>query len=233
MTAYIVLAYPDHLAVYSDGATYDRDGIYRAPSHKVDVMPHANALLCTRGSGFMGMVLKQKLGTYQTFSDMKTMMHVELLGAATAAYAMGEDINLEVIVAGIPDYDGPPEIFSTFIAGDNLLDREEGSLEIHDRGRFYAMPGLSTEDYVAAGLPDMEKVENAEDYYVAFMEATRAVPRKMHRDSPLIGCNVGGFISKTVLGKGECGTKIIHRWPDKIGEHLNGFQPYVEKDGAQ
>lgn len=232
MTAYIVLAYEDHVTVYSDGASYDDNGIYGAPQFKVDAMPHVNALVCSRGSGYMGMILKQRLGTYQSFSDMKTMMHVELLGAATAASAMGEDINLEVIVAGIPDYDGMPEIYSTFIAGDNLLDRMDGSLEITDRGRFYAVPGFSMEDYVAAGLPEMETTGTAEEFYIAYMETMRAKPRRMHRKNNLVGCNVGGFIAKTVLHRGVTATQIIHRWPDVIGQPLNGVQPYVEEEEA-
>lgn len=232
MTAYIVLAYDDHVTVYADGASYDDDGIYRAPQFKVDVMPHINALVCSRGSGTMGMILKARLGTYQSFSDMKTMMHVELLGAATAGYAMGDDVNLEVIVAGIPDYDGPPEIYSTFIAGDNPLDRQEGSLEIVDRGRFYATPGLGEDEYAKTGLPAMETTGSAEEYYVAYMQALRDTPRKLNRKTDLIGCNVGGFVAKTVLGKGEAGTKILHRWPDIIGQPLNGVQPYIEEEEA-
>lgn len=232
MTAYIVLAYEDHVTVYSDGASYDDAGIYGAPQFKVDALPHINALVCTRGSGGMGMLLKQRLGTYQSFSDMKTMMHVELLGAAADAYAMGDDINQEVIVAGIPDYDGMPEIYSTFIAGDNLLDRQEGSLEITDRGRFYAVPGFSEEDYVAAGLPELMKTATAEEFYIAYMETMRAKPRYLHRKNNLIGCNVGGFIAKTVLHRGVTATQIIHRWPDVIGQPLNGVQPYVEEKEA-
>lgn len=225
MTAYIVLAYPDHVTVYADGATYDEHGIYRAPHFKVDVMPHIDALVVTRGSGAMGMVLKQRLGTYQSFSDLKVMMHVELLGAAADAHAMGDDINLEVIVAGIPDGDRPPEIYSTFISGDSLLDRDEGSLEVNDRGQFYATPGLRPEEYASAGLPEMETSGTAEEFYTAYMEAMRAIPRQMHRASELVGCNVGGFVSKTVLYRGMSATSIIHRWPDVIGEPLNGFEP--------
>lgn len=224
MTAYVVLAYPDHLAAYADGATYDDAGIYRAPKQKVDVFTHLNVMVATRGNGAMGEILKLKLSYYQSFSDLKVMLPTELLGAAVECWAQGQEVNLEVILAGLPDYEGPPEIYTIFIAGDSPFDRQEGSLELKQAGAFYATPGLSQEEYEAAGLPAKETCGTAEEFYAAYMQAMRDIPRKMHRGGDVVGCNVGGFIMKTVLGRGEAATRIIHRWPDVIGQPLNADQ---------
>lgn len=237
MTAILFCAYKDHVIAYSDGASYDSStGIYMAPKQKIDLFPHLGALVATRGSGVIAEILKSRLSYYKSFSDMKIMLPTELLGAATDGYRMGDEVNLEVIIAGIPDYEGKAEIYRTGIAGHTPWDRIEGSLTMEEiEGGFYVSPGLSEEEARAAGLYVDEENPwqgTTDSYYIAYFEAMRAIPRRMDWAGKLVGCNVGGFIQKHLLAPGLAVTETIHRWPDVIGQPLNGFQPYVEEEEA-
>jgi hypothetical protein len=177
-------------------------------------------------------MLKVKLSYAPSFAELLAALPTALMEIAMQAWAVGGSINLEVVVAGLREEDHKPVIFNTFIAGDSPFDLQDESLELREVGPLFATPGLNQEQYEAAGLPAKETCGSAEDFYIAYMEAMRCIPRKMHRKNDLIGCNVGAFVQKTALGRDEVGSRIVYRWPDVIGQPLGGFQPYVEKEEA-
>ena len=57
---------------------------------------------------------------------------------------------------------------------------------------------------------------------IALLEAQRLVSMPLDSRKPgNVGCIVGGFAQLTVLSRSGVNSRVIHRWPDRIGERMD------------
>jgi len=226
LTAIIFHRHDDGIAVYTDGAAYDDDGVYRQPSQKADILMHAPAVVAMRGTGSMILAVGTFIADCASFDDVLGKLGTIVGGVA--AMASGHAVlNLAVCLGGWSEQRQAWEAYRMWCAGRSISDLEPGTLQLDPIDGFWAEPWPETEHLAALGLMRDDgrfELDGDDEGFVRFMEAQRRTEDLIHPEwvSGAKGCTVGGFIQKTVLARDEAWTGIIHRWPDRIGEPLGG-----------
>lgn len=227
MTAAVISADETGIVVYSDGVECNPFDGYRLIGlrSKVVQLAHIPALLV--GFGRTGFTEWMSMARSPLWIDFDSMLRRFAEDAhATRAYFRnelfpGRPCNALVVAAGWSAERSSFEIYECWVT-------DEGKDELPTVklwGNGHMRPELSDEALAAAGfLPD-GKISLLPERIVDFMNLQRAMPSKSISapdDEP--GYIVGGFIQETILtmanGIPYIGTRIIHRWPDVIGEPI-------------
>lgn len=208
MSAINVLIQTDRVHLYSDGAIYQPDGQLSGIGPKVRLLPHINAAMAMRGS-FLGLApIAEELSVAPSFDRLKEGI-VDCLKKCAVAYghlisqcSAGPDF--EVVIAGISETTGPSAYLvpshAHYGAPWSIVDLEGLSATptsdvVHQRICELAA-GRSADqlDPVADGVTIMEAQRKAKD-----------------------GAFVGGFAQLTTIDADGVHSRVIHRWPDRLG----------------
>jgi hypothetical protein len=221
MSAINVFTYSDGAVIWTDAASYLADGTLAAISSKVHPLPHLNAVIAARAPSLFLPLIGLRLGqSFDSFDAMISGLAQEtriFFGLHSQIFSMcdlGPDFDL--VVCGWSENRGACE---TWI----MCSQARGELAAwtpHQMGPVALMP---YDDALGAVLTLSEAqlggaLHPVEDG-LRIIEAQRNVKVCQGKESvPSHG--VGGFAQMTLLGREQIETRVMRRWPDKLGIKL-------------
>ena len=211
MSAINVLIQTDRVHLYTDAAIYQPDGQLSGIGPKVRMMPHINAAIAMRGS-FLGLApIAEELSAAPSFDKLRGGI-VDCLKKCVVAYGHLLDQcnfgpNFEVVIAGISETGRPV----AYLVASH--DRHGEPWSIVDLDGLSATPAP---DVVHQRIYDIAAGRNADQLDpvadgLAIMEAQRAAGE---------GAFVGGFAQLTTIDADGVHSRVIHRFPDRLGEKV-------------
>lgn len=232
MSALAIVRSDESVTIASDGAAYDGEtGNLMAVVSKVAVMPEWSCIFANRGMGGATAVMQAELqllavrgDTIRDFDDvlnripaLAERMHRDALatpGAPTAHFSF--------LIGGFSERRQRMESYTirTRPISDQPPFALVGLPEIH------LAPFPSLEAAAQAGITRPQELQHghetvAEDYAVRAVAACR-LDRETDDAEGAVGIHyVGGFLQLTTLYRGEVHSRIVHRWPDPIGEPID------------
>jgi hypothetical protein len=235
MTALNIVVESDAVHLFSDGASYDAEGLLVSAGPKVFALPHINAAIGTRGPAIALPLLAHFVGQVATSYDG---LKANIAPALQLAYAMANEVLVkcprrgyfEVVIGGVSETTGP-DAYSISCDADGVV---SPITEISELG---FMPGTipALDDLVIFAEmkrhlkslhPDLPTAEIAtEDFGLQALEIQRAA-----RFSDL--CGVGSFAQVTSVRASGISTKILRRWDDKVGVPLGQDAALIASAGA-
>jgi len=209
--------------VFADGACYEPDtGIVQGFVSKIAKMPHIQAVAAITGTPPIRMLVESIVGEkdYADFDECAARFGEDLRERVRKVPEYFDAGAFFVTIAGWSAKAGAPRAFVLNGCRDNGVDGFRPRpvktwIQPHDAGTV----GFKFDE------------ERAEDCGLRLLEAQRR-----QRWSPIYSkCEfhaVGGFAEYTKLTQSEITTKVIHRWPDRIGEKINPFSKADEGRGT-
>ena len=220
MSAINVIVKSNAVHVLTDGAAYESDGTLSSIGPKVNLMPHQSCAVAFRGPQSVRPILGELIGlAAPSFAELKAVI-VPLLQEASRAYAplfegcsAGPDF--EVVVAGWSD-EGP----AAYMVASH--DRHSTPWEIIPLTGLCITPADETiHEKMLATLPTDCTADDIDPatHGLAILEIQRS---HLVENDGIDGkfCAVGGFAQLTTVTPDAVTSRIIHRWPDGIGERL-------------
>lgn len=226
MTALAILRADIGIVIASDGASYDDDGRLRMVKQKVDLHPHISCAIASRGSALAPWFVSDDLfwrGQSPTFDDLVTAMPDLARGARQFVAERGSPTtqNFSLYLCGWSD---ARERFETYAVRSRDTEQAPACTLIplpavylapepyHDVAAAFGMQ-LPPPDLRAAGWEDLAEYGTRSICAARFCEGS-ATGENPH-------CCVGGFVQVTSLARELVLSRIVHRWPDPIGELLD------------
>jgi hypothetical protein len=221
MTANTVIRAFNAVHVLSDTGVFDNDGRLVGVTTKVWPMPHKSLVVCVRGhalicSGIAGEIAR--LGS--SYEELRAIVRSEFRSSfqTQSEFMRGKGVALpelkfDVVIAGYSEREGPHSYaFSNYdMAADCPAWSEIGL------GPIAPLP--STNEMMARlNLPGVEALSIERDG-LRIANEQRRLPMPFPTGTP--GCGVGGSLVLTTITTQMITQRIIHRWPDKIGERIN------------
>lgn len=219
MTAINVFRHADRVVMLTDSAFLERDGRLHSPAPKVYAMPHLSAVMAVRGIRALSMMLADFISPMaQSYDELSETMPGKLRDLWRPVKKKWEEDSragpgggdFELVVAGISESSGPNCYALTSTGMNGLRPWERVDLD-------YAVSPVD-------GSMGPECVKDlihryADSAAISLMLAQRNV-RTVYGSSELPICTVGGFIQETIVTRQSISTRVIHRWPDVIGEKI-------------
>ena len=221
MTAITVIRQFNAVHVLSDTGVFDEHGRLVAFTNKVWPMPHKNAVICIRGLAPIAAAIAEivfRVGC-ASYDDMRSNVRRELRSNFEAQAALFRskglvwgELKFDVIIAGYSESVGPHcyaffsyDMASVCLAWDEVL-----------LGPIAPLP--STDEMMARlNLPDVDTLSIERDG-LRIANEQRKVAMPFDVGAP--GCGLGGALQLTTITTHMITQRIIHRWPDKIGERI-------------
>lgn len=208
----------------SDGVGLGGDARVASIGTKVVMMPLIDAVIGMRGNAMITTLLMaalaadwQKFGTFDGFKA-GLVDHLRAIFVAVGSQwkqTQGADcLEMDVIVAGWSETSGPDSYLLRTIDG-----TPTPTWQIIDTGGVLLTPS-SDEIFKADGgsLADQSRaISDAELIAVAEKQRRYIEPFGPNKIETSL---VGGFLQVTTVTEHEISTRIIHRWPDEIGEPI-------------
>jgi hypothetical protein len=162
-------------------------------------------------------------GKYETFDQLVAGMEDDMLEIAELQFAHIGLINMGFYVGGYSESRSTWEAYYIGANGDRPDRLSEYSLKLEAIGGLLVQPELTSEQwqlFVTNG-----SLTVSDDVAVAIMNELRRTkfPAGNSSDSPEAYI-VGAFIQKTLINANGITTRVIHRWPDPIGEVIDPFR---------
>lgn len=209
----------DRVTVMTDGAILDEQALVAGFMQKVAILTPLHAVVAFRGDAMIAAAISNMIQMsamqYATFDGMKRSIvsDVRLLFAALfngpLASANAADLHMEVAVAGWSEAEGPAAYF--FHTNDAS---PVGAWNIQSDDTVRASPSDSQE--IASRLSCLPLTHQV---MIEAAERQREIIED-HGPQGIPTSYVGGFLQVTTVTRDEIATKIIHRWPDQIGERI-------------
>lgn len=234
MTAISSIVQRDKLHVISDGAGYDREGVMRLVASKVSQIPSYPGVVAARGATHVTDLMAHHFALHAPTFDVLVEKVEDLFPFLLDRFKdlLGGLNDCQLFIGGWSDARQRMEFY--FLPSDDLhlqkVDGEAedvggynlqgaGALQLLDRGS--TLPTLLNGDqelgfgagcgfdgdveYYARTLLELQRQRKHEA-----CDGWNAVPTHI----------VGGFAQLTTVSRDGITTKILHRWPDKIGETI-------------
>jgi hypothetical protein len=214
MTAFLAVRQPDSVTILIDGASYDPSGVVVRLAPKFVTLPGSNSVLVTRGLQ-TPIELLDRLFPFESLRTMMTRADVIVSSARRAGRHQHGPIGaFEVLIAGVEN--GRARYFYS---------PSEGNFRELDDFYFAAGPVLDVRTMLAAGCQPLDDAAEFDTFKhgLPMMEAFRRTPI-----DGLYG--VGGFVTETRIGVNGIRSRIIHRWPDEIGQKISHSGPNAASD---
>lgn len=211
MTAVNIVITDRAAHVVTDGAATRKDGTIGYIGNKVYSAPHMRAVFALRGYGVLLDSIGPSLSNYRTTFD-EVAQGAWVPGIMSAYRGTGADEDFDLYVAGWSEERDQPEAYwlSTRVAPElvqmpvNAL-FSPGTPETTRVSREVLFLGDDDETFCKA--------------MVTIMETQRQTSTDEHRI-------IGGFVQLTTITKEQTTQRILHRWPDKVGERIEGERAY-------
>lgn len=196
MTAVNIFLERDHARIYTDGAVYNDKGVVLGFMPKVTPAPHMNCVFVHAGqpqAGCLAVGLAAELG--DTFDDVADNMSgalrkVKAHFAKSAFWVVGFSEKANCMRAYMWTHEP--------VNGAAAFTR------------------INVEEIVMPRPMDVSLADGRDP--IALLESQRSNPNPGSYFSGSAG--VGGFVQETIVAKEGSKTRIIHRWPDKVGKKI-------------
>ena len=221
MSAIITLIQKDAAHLLTDGAAYSPDGALQFVCQKVRLIPHLACAVAMRGPWNACPPIFEAISfAGRTFDELRENM-VPLLQFCSEKYAPHFEVcdagpDFEVHVVGISETDGP----TGYIVSSHDRGIDPWSLITLDGFSFGPNnPQISARVFgrIAPGryIDDLDAAADG----LATLEIMREIPAAtIAGDDQAM---VGGFAQLTSIGSDGITSRILKRWPDKIGERIS------------
>ncbi|MBN7807259.1 hypothetical protein JZX86_18050 [Agrobacterium rosae] len=196
MTAVNIFVERDHARIYTDGGIYDKTGMIEGFMPKVIPMPHLNCVVICAGqpaTGWLAIGLVADIGG--SFDEV-----VDKLQDATRSVRSHFDKSA-IWLVGYSQRDGRMRAFMWSHEPVNGLP---------------SFTRIRVEEIVMPQPCDASLSDGADP--VALMNSQR---QNLNASKGIQGSVVGGFIQETIVAEEGSKTRIIHRWPDVMGEKIH------------
>lgn len=211
MSAINVLVQIDRVHLYTDAAIYQPDGELAGIGPKVRLMPHIHAAIAMRGA-FLGLApIAEELSAASSFDALRAGI-VDCLKKCAVSYAhllnqcsAGPDF--EVVVAGMSETTGPS---AYLVASHSRYGDPWSIVDLSGLSVTPASDPVHQHVFAIAAGRDADQLDPVADG-LAIMEVQRAERS---------GAYVGGFAQLTTIDTECVQSRVIHRWPDKLGEKI-------------
>ena len=222
MTAANTIVHQDHVDILSDGAIYDYDGALTATVSKVWALPPLPAALTARGPAFLLPFLAVRVSDAAgSFDDLLPIIveqarkSAELDASLFEHHPAGQ--SFELFVAGWSAQHRRAMAFT--LASFETCGRESWTL--HDIG-----PGIVSPADEALGerIGDLEINLLSADC-VPEIDGLILLEEQRARSWPITGTDrvehiVGGHAQLTTVNEQGVTSRILRRWPDRIGQRI-------------
>lgn len=219
MTAFILSPYADRVEILSDGATYSPDGVFLGSHCKVmtsDVVPLAivGSGTISETSSLAAMILMAAEST-NSVDDALAILAGSL--DAVRDEAMG-DVGMRMAIGAISETRGPVcYVFSTFTDTASNVP----AFTLQEMRRCFAQGAAPTgEDLVAYGpLSIRDGLKKDAVFMLDSMRRQRMTNPAAPDREPFY--SVGGHIDMTVIRADGYEQRVLHTWPDVVGEKID------------
>lgn len=219
MSAINTLIKRDSVHLITDAASYGADGNLIAVKSKVAMLPQINAAVACRGAFISVPLIADLLSVAApTYDDLKATAPAllrALLPMFEASFAHCEfGIDFDVVIAGISESDGSDAYL--------ICSHERYGVEPWTVVQFAGLSMMPADapmqERVFASIPDYFELVDPERDGRIILETQRAFSMDHDNDRALIG--VGGFAQVTSITREGITTRVIHRWPDEVGQPI-------------
>jgi hypothetical protein len=233
MTATNIVRLPRHqcILVMTDGAYYDKDSVLRGIATKIQTAPNWPGIITSRGFVVPAAIIATKLlARFPTFDSL-------IEGAVLSIREIADEHNFEawgaqlpeIILAGWSAKRGAPE---TYVV--NLTDELPPGSDLSAPGAViplqYTMQALpacvagpmiqvDNPEAVSVGYRGIRNKSGSMDDCIDDMLTVIKLQRRLKFDGGQHSY-VGGFVELTVIRPDAIEQRVLHRWPDKIGERV-------------
>lgn len=240
MTALAVACLPDHgVIIVSDGAGYDDRGVVRSLKSKIEIYPEKLCVIGCRGLWMANVYLKlfltpRNVPTFQELIDQLPDVARELHQHTVESFPKNPDFSF--VVAGwspererfeaysIASIDDTVDVFD----GQGNKEETVAAFDLQPLSWLHMAPMPTGEAAARFGFvfPDQLRPPAAgetfdlAEYLIRCVCACRAEPQAATADGGKF-CAVGGFLQVTILKRDSIETRIVHRWPDRVGELMD------------
>ena len=190
------------LHILSDGAACGPGGVLQGLRSRVAPLPHLGCALALRGPpGFLDVVSWfATMAPARSFEDLAGLLE-DVVAQAVRAGGGTDPGNFEVFLAGLAG-DGSPHILAvrgSLPGGGSTLHHLARCIAPSDDGEF----GRRLREAVDLDAPNFNPVR----------DGVRLVERQRELDG-----GIGGFVQLTTIMQEGISTRILHRWPDVVGQ---------------
>jgi hypothetical protein len=228
LSAIISLRQREAVHILCDGAVYDSGGTLQGVLSKSFAIPHLSAVIAARGPAVALPFIATRLSTlFSSFDELAAGIEAELpkiIEDSETLFALSGATSTEMAVIGWSEKDDIGKAF-TIQTDDASETRAEyadieqpESFKLIERPVAFALPAPSAEIMRAAGLRsdiDIDKIVPEIDL-LQIMEMQRQSLIEFNGQEIYV---VGGLaLLSTVRRGGTITQRVIHRWPDAIGE---------------
>lgn len=235
MTAINVITQRSRVAILTDTAGYGSDGVVQCFFAKCVAIPHLRAAVATRGSSLAGTLYATSLGAmFQTFDDMIAdgkALEAIYDGAFHQLSRSGET-EIDLFVSGWSERLNRPVSIAT--ASSDRHGFEPWSIQQCEP--IMAAPTVPEDMLIAAGF-DLDRIGpetfDPVRHGVMLMQAQRRLtlyPTTGADTEPC--CLVGGQAVLTEIRADGVSQRVIHRWPDRIGERMSPNETFAAAPAA-
>lgn len=214
MTAIICIRKPNSVDVITDGACTDAvTGVLRMVASKVGLLATAPAILAGRGNhSLVHAITGSCAGSGWSFDEM--IQHIPPLARKFSA-VLPPDLNDEIKLAG---FSASQDRFMVLLmpCSDHLAQFGMKAFELTEqREPFTAAPkpSLKAEAEVGFTFPGHFDDFDPETHGRKLLEAMRRTPEFTH--------SIGGVVQVSTVTRDGVSSKVVHCWPDKIGERIS------------
>jgi|GEM_PF-3082626 len=223
MSALNVFMARDRVSILVDTAGYGQDGRLIRFVAKANALPHVPAVFAARGSWVVPFIFAPRFGErFATFDEMVTdgaQFADEIHADSYQFIASSGEENVDLVMAGWSESRDRPEAYVLTSFGRNGL----SAWQFYPITEAVALPGPSEEAAIAAGFVEKDQAhyDPATDG-LKLMQAQRSMRWPVISDSDAEEEHhlVGGAAVLIEVTKAGINQRIIHRWNDKVGEHI-------------
>lgn len=235
MTAINIIHQTDRIHIMSDAVWYAPDGVVKRLAPKVHLLPHVVSVIASRGGGsqlanmFVEFICKGETPV-SDFDELVVVggMAVEKIHSMMASNGLffDDSPDMDLIFCG---WSPQKRAFESYVIPTAHRDGfDEAGVKPFVPNRLpeiaiVPVPGAA--EFTAAGWTEPESADSFDPmtHGVRLMEAQRLVVGPMDNGAGkngVMGHGVGGFLQLTTITRDEIASRVIHRWPDKIGERI-------------
>jgi hypothetical protein len=223
MTAINVIKQLDCVHIVSDGAVIRSDGRVDHFAQKVTIMPHLSAAVGIRGTPAAANFINAEIAKATSYSNLKSTIVRSVRAVLDVMRPHMESqfgphvLTAEIFVVGW-SVDGP----DAFILNTSDLNKGSGvpAWTVVNIGGLCLGPSDST---IASDFSRLQ-VELTDDRLVELLHRQRELRNPLPHDPTKEGPRaIGGFAQLTSVRKDSITTRILKRWPDRVGEKIQAI----------
>lgn len=216
---------PEAIIMMTDGSCYDDDGVLLDIRRKVAVSERLPLAVAFRGNLPFGVLVSQQIISAAEELGFDGM----LADLAEVLPMFAKSPDLEILIAGLSETSG---LMHRTFANKQLIGSKSPAFTLIDPGPVHW--GLASETLNPISLNDIGIPAPAEGqtvqawltrYGLNIFDFHRRMRVPIDPTDPATDRQhlIGGILDMTVVKRGTVSTRILHRWPDRVGEKIDPY----------